>query len=52
MTREERMTKATRKVIKQMAWHTAQGTTQRAQDARKHCQELGINPDLPLVKQL
>ena len=52
MSREKRMIDATRKAIKKMAWYTAQGTCQRAQDARKHCQELGINPDLPLAKQL
>lgn len=52
MNTEQRRTIVTRKVIKKMAWYTAQGKGQRAQDARKHCDELGINPDLPLVPQL
>lgn len=48
----ESMRYATRVAIKKIAWHTAQGSGKRAEDARKHCAELGIDPDAPLPAQI
>lgn len=34
---------ATAIAIQKMAYHTAQGTNQRAKDAQAHCKKLSIN---------
>ena len=44
------MKAATHSAIRKIAWHTAQGKGQRAKDAQKHCQQLGIDWTLPLPK--
>lgn len=40
---------ATQRAIKSMAWHTAQGSGKRAEDAQKHCNALGIDWTKSLV---
>lgn len=39
----ESQKKATKEAIRKIAWHTAQGTGQRAKDAQQHCHKLGID---------
>lgn len=44
-----RMLAATQSTIRKMAWHTAQGNDQRANDAKRHCEQLGVDWTKPLT---